>query len=429
MSTASNFISIINQNYPISGQDNSSQGFRNNFKNIKQALSYLDSDIGNLQIYGLKSTQNNDFNDNLIERATFKDCALVVYDETDTTNAGDIEVDYTNGSYQKFKLSAGHHIITFVNWPDISKTGKLTLSLISDNAGGSTVEFASEIVNNFGSDKFPITIKDTTPKIFEIWNDGDEGTIYFTYLKDITDSPRSVSFKSSAQTTTTSAVNDIKGMIFASSTTFYAAYDDHVSSTITNWLAISADHVAKKLPAGSTAVTVTVTNTSTAVATTEFVQNRFATYQYMPTGSIILWYGSIASIPSGWALCNGSNGTPDLRGRFIIGAGDRAQDPIPNEFNTYTTSTSIAGSHDHDGATGTSNVPNTVWPQSGTAPGDPDDGKLLVGSGLDEAGEVLQSVAVTTGAGGNHDHTINTDGSHQHTYLPPYHALCYIMKL
>jgi hypothetical protein len=38
-------------------------------------------------------------------------------------------------------------------------------------------------------------------------------------------------------------------------------------------------------------------------------------------GSIIPWSGSLATIPSGWALCNGQNGTPDLRDRFVIGAG------------------------------------------------------------------------------------------------------------
>lgn len=40
-----------------------------------------------------------------------------------------------------------------------------------------------------------------------------------------------------------------------------------------------------------------------------------------PTGGIILWSGSTTSIPTGWALCNGSNGTPDLRDRFIVGSG------------------------------------------------------------------------------------------------------------
>lgn len=41
----------------------------------------------------------------------------------------------------------------------------------------------------------------------------------------------------------------------------------------------------------------------------------------VPTGGIIAWSGSIGSIPSGYVLCNGSNGTPDLRDRFIVGAG------------------------------------------------------------------------------------------------------------
>lgn len=40
----------------------------------------------------------------------------------------------------------------------------------------------------------------------------------------------------------------------------------------------------------------------------------------VPVGGIIMWSGSIASIPTGWVLCNGSNGTPDLRNRFIVGA-------------------------------------------------------------------------------------------------------------
>ena len=44
------------------------------------------------------------------------------------------------------------------------------------------------------------------------------------------------------------------------------------------------------------------------------------------SGMIILWSGSIVSIPVGWFLCNGSNGTPDLRNKFIVGAGS-AYDP------------------------------------------------------------------------------------------------------
>jgi hypothetical protein len=41
----------------------------------------------------------------------------------------------------------------------------------------------------------------------------------------------------------------------------------------------------------------------------------------IPSGLIAIWSGSIGSIPSGWVLCNGQNGTPDLRNSFILGAG------------------------------------------------------------------------------------------------------------
>lgn len=42
----------------------------------------------------------------------------------------------------------------------------------------------------------------------------------------------------------------------------------------------------------------------------------------IPVGVITMWSGSVDTIPDGWALCNGENGTPDLRNRFIVGAGD-----------------------------------------------------------------------------------------------------------
>jgi hypothetical protein len=63
------------------------------------------------------------------------------------------------------------------------------------------------------------------------------------------------------------------------------------------------------------------TNT-TQLASTSFVQSAIA--PLLPAGLILLWSGSQASIPSGWVLCDGNNSTPDLRGRFVIGAGSIA---------------------------------------------------------------------------------------------------------
>ena len=44
----------------------------------------------------------------------------------------------------------------------------------------------------------------------------------------------------------------------------------------------------------------------------------------VPVGGIIMWSGAATNVPTGWALCDGQNGTPDLRGRFVLGAGQGA---------------------------------------------------------------------------------------------------------
>jgi hypothetical protein len=66
---------------------------------------------------------------------------------------------------------------------------------------------------------------------------------------------------------------------------------------------------------GATTLSSNLSVSGIATATT-FVGNGT-----IPVGGIIMWSGSIVSIPTGWALCNGSSGTPDLRNKFIVGAG------------------------------------------------------------------------------------------------------------
>ncbi len=103
----------------------------------------------------------------------------------------------------------------------------------------------------------------------------------------------------------------------------------------------------------------------------------------LPSGVIVMWSGSIAGIPTGWALCDGNNGTPDLRDRFIVGAG-----------NSYTIGEQGGStSHAHTGATSTG-----IWLSSGC------------GQGCENG----------------HYHTFTTDTSE---HRPPYYALALIMKL
>lgn len=68
-----------------------------------------------------------------------------------------------------------------------------------------------------------------------------------------------------------------------------------------------------------------------------------------PTGAIVIWTGSLSSIPRGWVVCDGNNGTPDLQNRFVKGIPDGLTDPgATGGSNTVTLSESQIPAHDHD---------------------------------------------------------------------------------
>jgi hypothetical protein len=142
----------------------------------------------------------------------------------------------------------------------------------------------------------------------------------------------------------------------------------------------------------------------------------------IPTGGILLWSGSIGSIPAGYVLCNGNNGTPDLRNRFIVGAGSTyAVDA------TGGSADSVVVSHTH-GATSTSVV--TDPGHSHTLPGSY---IRNVAGGSGASGEARQIGTATNSA--TTDITVATTTTNAsagvsgtNANLPPYYALCYIMK-
>jgi hypothetical protein len=168
---------------------------------------------------------------------------------------------------------------------------------------------------------------------------------------------------------------------------------------------------------------------NTQVATTAFVTTAVAAS--FPTGGIILWSGSVASIPSGWALCNGSNGTPDLRNRFVVGAGSTyAVDATGGSADAITVS------HTHTFSATTSNKSLTGSFKVGGPNQSPDGTIFTAGSdtgqrpGLDFASGSQHQINFNA----SHDHTVSgttasTGSSGTNANLPPYYALCFIQKL
>jgi len=141
----------------------------------------------------------------------------------------------------------------------------------------------------------------------------------------------------------------------------------------------------------------------------------------IPAGGIFLWSGSIGSIPAGYVLCNGSNGTPDLRDRFVVGAGSTyAVDGTGGSAN------SIVVSHTHT-ATSTTAItdPGHTHATNVAIIGATGAGNFTVGGG----GGTTSINTNTTGITAATTTTVASAGnSGTNANLPPYFALCYIMK-
>lgn len=201
------------------------------------------------------------------------------------------------------------------------------------------------------------------------------------------------------------------------------------------------------------------------IASVEYVQSFVQTsiQTALPAGVITMWSGSIASIPSGWVLCNGSNGTPDLRDRFVVGAGSTYAVGATGGANTVTLTTnnlpshthSISGSgttsgqsadHSHFFSAGTSGVGDhshpfgvqMMWQANGVGPFFTGDNIYQYGLIENTLGAGAHSHSVSGNTGGtssNHTHTWSFSGTSGATgsgtaidIRPLYYALAYIMK-
>ena len=149
----------------------------------------------------------------------------------------------------------------------------------------------------------------------------------------------------------------------------------------------------------------------------------------IPIGGIIMWSGLISNIPIGWSLCNGTNGTPNLQDRFIVGAG-----------SSYTvgatggSSDAIVVEHSHTGTTSTAVLRGTVTKLSETF----NDSATTSGvfsktTGFAESNTPADVDTSNTGQlnfNADHSHTLTTNtvgSSGINANLPPYYALAYIM--
>lgn len=154
-----------------------------------------------------------------------------------------------------------------------------------------------------------------------------------------------------------------------------------------------------------------------------------------PAGAIIMWSGVITALPVGWKLCDGTNGTPDLRNRFIVGAGGEYSVNDVGGAKEVTLTEAQLPAHTHgagslsavSGGSHTHNVKD-IWPSS--IKYNQGGSTNLTANGQIQHGNAPGRL---TDADGAHTHTISGDtgskgGGTAHENRPPYYALAYIMK-
>ena len=120
----------IDGTFPVAGQDNSSQGFRDNFTAGKNNFTEAKSEIEALQTYKAALNATNSFGDNIISQAVLKDTAMTVY--AHGTAGGSITPNHENGHYQTITTNATT-TLTFTNWPATTTVGRILLQITFAN--------------------------------------------------------------------------------------------------------------------------------------------------------------------------------------------------------------------------------------------------------------------------------------------------------
>ena len=138
--------------YPKAGQDNSSQGFRDNFTAIKNNFTEAVTEIVDLQTNKANLNAASNFTDNEVTRAKFKDTSETVFAHG-SVSSGSITLNHENGHYQTATITAST-TFAFSNFPSSGALGRIILDLtVSPSA--STITFPSATIkadNVHGSD-------------------------------------------------------------------------------------------------------------------------------------------------------------------------------------------------------------------------------------------------------------------------------------
>ena len=263
----------IDADYPVAGQDNDSQGFRDNFSIIKDGLATAGAELTDLQTNTAKLNANNNFGGYLIDNAVTNRLYGTVYT---TTDAGSINVTLANGSYQEITVT-GTATLIVGGWPSEDSHASMKLALKSSTATAYNVTLSADGGSNKVFNSLPITgivSVDNTIQIIDVWTIDQGATVYFK----LDASPTVSNLDSLTDVTITSPTNgqvlkyNGAGWVNGIDSTTVASIDDIVDvviTTPTNGQVLKYDTATSKWINGSDAVgdSLTLDNLTDVVVT------------------------------------------------------------------------------------------------------------------------------------------------------------------
>jgi len=195
MASNINFASI-NENFPVAGQDNDTQTFRDNFSVIRQNFREAKEEITDLQENTARLDSDNDYGGAKITQAVFLNNRDAVLNAGVVGTGFDpnaiLSVDFLNGPYQIFRFNASVNL-SFINFPTSGGCGKVTLELYGDGVPR-TITLVSEGGPEFKSSRvttateqtvsFPnplVLTSENNPLIIEVWRYSGN-RIYLNYV-------------------------------------------------------------------------------------------------------------------------------------------------------------------------------------------------------------------------------------------------------
>ena len=187
----------IDEEYPVAGQDNDSQGFRDNFAAIQSSLTATKTAVKDLELKVVvkaalgTSVLDNDMQGNIIKNGVLQGVANESLNST-VTNDADGNILWSNGYYQNITMSNSSSTrLSLGGWPANGVYGKMRLAIKSSNGDTRTVVFEAanagtiKVDPNFPTGDFTVTSA-TSPKIIDVWTINGGSELFMEYIGEFT---------------------------------------------------------------------------------------------------------------------------------------------------------------------------------------------------------------------------------------------------